>query len=87
MKKQLKGSNSETNLQRTTNIAFMKTIITQLSISILAAFALVGCGQKTSSDSTSGPGTNSTMNGGAVNMPSTNSLSQMNTNMPASTNQ
>ena len=70
----------------------MKSIIPLLAIPVLAAFALAGCNQKTSSDSTGSPSTNSSMNGavstpgGFVNAPATNSVPDMNTNLPASTN-
>ena len=69
----------------------MKSIIPLLTIPVLAAFTLVGCGQN-SSNSTDTQSANSTMPassmpGGFTNMPTTNSLPNMNTNMPASTNQ
>jgi hypothetical protein len=70
----------------------MKSIIPLLAIPSLAAFALVGCNQSTPSDSTNAQSTNSSMPatsipGGFTNTPATNSLSNVNTNMPASTNQ
>jgi hypothetical protein len=71
----------------------MKTIIPLLAIPVLAAFALVGCNQNTPSNSTDTQSTNSSisgtngMSGGITNMPATNSLHDMETNMPASTNQ
>ena len=71
----------------------MKSIITLSAITILAALALVGCNQNTPSDSTNAQSTNSSMSGasgtigGTTNMSATNSLPDMNTNMPASTNQ
>jgi hypothetical protein len=71
----------------------MKSIIPLLAISVLAAFALVGCNQDTSSNSTGSQSTNSSMSdagsilGGFTNTPATNSLPDMNTNVPASTNQ
>jgi hypothetical protein len=71
----------------------MKSIIPLLTIPILAAFALVGCNQNTPSNPTGTQSTNSSASdagsipGGFTNTPATNSLSNMNTNMPASTNQ
>jgi predicted small secreted protein len=67
----------------------MKSTITLLAITVLAAFALVGCNQNTPSNSTDAQSTNSSMSdaGGAVvgttNMPATNSLPDVNTNSPA----
>jgi predicted small secreted protein len=71
----------------------MKSTITLLAITVLAAFALVGCNQNTSVNPTDMQSTNSSasdtndMTGGTTNMPATNSLPDMNTNMPATTNQ
>jgi hypothetical protein len=71
----------------------MKSIIPLLAIPVLAAFALVGCNQNTPSNSTGSQSTNSSMSdtngmiGGTTNMPATNSLPDMNTNTPVSTNQ
>jgi uncharacterized protein YcfL len=70
----------------------MKSIIPLLAIAVLAAFALVGCSQNTPSDSANVQSTNSSMPAGSIpggftNTPATNSLSNVNTNMPASTNQ
>jgi hypothetical protein len=73
----------------------MKSIIPLLAIPVLAAFALVGCNQNTPGNSTGTQSTNSSTSdagsipGGFTNTPATNSLSNtnMNTNMPASTNQ
>jgi uncharacterized protein YcfL len=70
----------------------MKSIIRLLAIPVLAAFALVGCSQSTPGDSTNAQSTNSSMPassipGGFTNAPATNSLPDVNTNMPASTNQ
>jgi uncharacterized protein YcfL len=71
----------------------MKSIIPLLAISVLAAFALVGCNQNTPGNSTDTQSTHSSMsdtngiNGGITNMPATNSLPNVNTNMSASTNQ
>jgi hypothetical protein len=71
----------------------MKSIIPLLAISVLAAFALVGCNQDTSSNSTGSQSTNSSVSDagsipdGFTNTPTTNSLPDMNTNVPASTNQ
>jgi hypothetical protein len=67
----------------------MKSIIPLLAIPILAAFALVGCNQNSPSNSTDTQSTNSPMSdasgtiSGTTNMPGTNSLPDMNTNMPA----
>jgi hypothetical protein len=71
----------------------MKPTITLLAITVLAAFALVGCNQNTPGNSTDAQSTNSSMTdtnattGGITNMPATNSLHEMETNVPASTNQ
>jgi hypothetical protein len=71
----------------------MKSIIPLLAIPVLSAFTLVGCNQNTPSNSTGTQSTNSSMSdGGSIpsgftNTPATNSLPNMNTNMPASTNQ
>jgi uncharacterized protein YcfL len=71
----------------------MKSTVTLLAITALAAFALVGCGQNTPDNSTDTQSTNSSMTGasgavvGITNMPATNSMPGVNTNMPASTNQ
>jgi hypothetical protein len=71
----------------------MKSIILFLATSVLAAFALVGCNQDTSRNSTGSQSTNSSISdagstlGGFTNTPATNSLPDMNTNVPASTNQ
>jgi hypothetical protein len=71
----------------------MKSIITLLTITLLGAFALVGCNQNPPSNSTGSQSTNSgasdtsSIPGGFTNMPATNSLPDMNTNVPASTNQ
>jgi hypothetical protein len=71
----------------------MKSIIPLLVIPVLAAFALVGCDQNPPSNPTGTQSTNSSLSyangvsGGATNMPATNSLPDMNTNVPASTNQ
>jgi hypothetical protein len=65
----------------------MKSIIPVLAIPVLAAFALVGCNQNTPSNSTGIQSTNSSMSGGITNAPTVNSVPDMNTNMPASTNQ
>jgi len=70
----------------------MKSTIPLLAIPVLAAFALVGCNQNTPSNSADTQSTNSSMsdtNGISAeitNMPATNSLPNMNTNMSASTN-
>jgi len=71
----------------------MKLTIPLLTISVLAALSLVGCNQNTPSNSTENQSTNSSLSdagsisGGTTTAPSTNSLPDMNTNMPASTNQ
>jgi len=71
----------------------MKSIIPFLIIPVLAAFVLVGCNKNTPSNSTGTQFTNSNIidtsgiSGGITNMPATNSLPDMNTNIPASTNQ
>jgi hypothetical protein len=70
----------------------MKSITPLLAIAVLAAFALAGCNQNTPGDSTIAQSTNSSMPatsmpGGFTNMPATNSSPNVNTNMPASTNQ
>jgi hypothetical protein len=65
-----------------------ETTITLSAITILAALALVGCNQSSPSSSTDASATNSSMNGASgTSMPSINSLPDMNTNMPAKTNQ
>jgi hypothetical protein len=70
----------------------MKSIISLLAILAFAALTLVGCNQNTSSNSTNSQSTNSSMPaqsipGGFTNLPPTNSLPGMITNMSASTNQ
>jgi hypothetical protein len=71
----------------------MKSIIPLSAISVLAALALVGCNQNSPSNSTETPSPNSSMShdngmmGGTTNMMPTNNMPDMNTNMPASTNQ
>jgi uncharacterized protein YcfL len=71
----------------------MKPTIKLLAITVLAAFALVGCSQNTPNNSTDTQSTNSSMTdasgtvGGITNMPATNSVPDLNTNIPASTNQ
>jgi hypothetical protein len=71
----------------------MKSIITLSAITALAAFALVGCNQSTSTNSGDAQSTNSSMpdtngmSGVTTNMPATNSLPGMNTNAPTGTNQ
>jgi hypothetical protein len=71
----------------------MKSIITFSAITALATLALVGCNQGTPGSSTDTSATNSSMSGasgtigGSTNIPTTNSLPDMNTNLPASTNQ
>ena len=71
----------------------MKSTMTLLGITFLAAVALVGCNQNTPSNPANSQSTNSSMTdtngmtGVTVNMPATNSLHDMETNVPASTNQ
>jgi hypothetical protein len=59
----------------------MKSIVPLLAIPVLAALALVGCNQNTPSNSGMSDA------GSITNMPATNSLPDINTNTPASTNQ
>ena len=62
----------------------MKSIITLAAITILAASALVGCNQNTPTGSTDAPATNSSVGGAGnanTNMPPTNSLPDVHTNM------
>ena len=67
----------------------MKSMITLSAIPILAALALVGCGQNNSNSSTDTMATNSNMSdatnavGGTTNMPPVNSVPMITTNMPA----
>jgi predicted small secreted protein len=67
----------------------MKPTITLLAITVLAAFALVGCNQNTPGSSTDTQSTNSSMSdaggttGAVTNMAATNSIPSVNTNMPA----
>lgn len=71
----------------------MKSIIPLSAITVLAALALVGCNQNSPSNSTETPTPNSSMshdNGmmnGTTNIMPTNNMPDMNTNMPANTNQ
>ena len=71
----------------------MKSIIPLSAITVLAALALVGCNQNTPSSSTDTQTTNSSASdasspaGGATNLPAVNRVPDMNTNMPAGTNQ
>jgi hypothetical protein len=65
----------------------MKSIIPLLAIPVLVTLALVGCDQNNSSNSANAQSTNSRMSDGTTNMPATNSLPDVNTNTPASTNQ
>ena len=62
----------------------MKSIIALTAITVLTAALLVGCNQNTSTGSTEMTATNSTMpgaGGGSTNLPATNSLPDMHTNM------
>jgi uncharacterized protein YcfL len=67
----------------------MKSTITLLAITVLVAFALVGCNQNTPSNSPDAQSTNSSMSdaslptGGITNIPATNSVPDVNTNMQA----
>ena len=67
----------------------MKTIVSVLAITVVAALALTGCGQSNSSDSAYAPATNSSMvdtnglGGVNTNLPVTNSLPDVYTNPPA----
>jgi hypothetical protein len=71
----------------------MKSTIPLLTVSILAALALMGCNQNTPSNSTENQSTNSivkdtnSMPDVSTNNPATNSLPDINTNIPVSTNQ
>jgi hypothetical protein len=71
----------------------MKLIIPLSSVAVLAALALVGCNQNSPSSSTDAQSTNSSVtdtNGMSMtitNMPATNSLPDITTNMPTGTNQ
>jgi hypothetical protein len=78
----------------------MKSIIPLLVIPVLAAFVLVGCNQNSPSSSTDTQSTNSSMSSvpsaadvstnaadASINAPATNSLPDVKTNAPASTNQ
>jgi outer membrane PBP1 activator LpoA protein len=78
----------------------MKLIIPLLVIPVLAAFVLVGCNQNSPSSSTDTQSTNSSMSSvpsaadvstnaadASINAPATNSLPDVKTNAPASTNQ
>jgi hypothetical protein len=64
----------------------MKSIITLSAVTLLAALALAGCSQNTPGSSTDTPATNSSMNGASGTGGATNSLPNMNTNVPATTN-
>ena len=65
----------------------MKSIITLSAVPVLAALVLVGCNQNNPGNSTDTQSTNAsgTM-GGATNLPATNSLPDMKTNVPAGSN-
>jgi cytochrome c-type biogenesis protein CcmE len=81
------------NMNKKTKNKVMKSIIPLSAITILAALALMGCNQNSPSNSTDAQSTNSSTSdtngtiGGITNIPATNSLPNLNTNMPASTNQ
>jgi len=67
----------------------MKSILSLSAITALAALVLVGCDRNSPGSSAETPSPNSRVNqangmmGGATNMPATNSLPSMDTNMPA----
>jgi hypothetical protein len=89
-----RGGKSENTLAaKKLNNELMKSMITLSAITVVAAFALVGCNQNNPGSSTDTSATNSSMSGasstigGTTNTPATNSLPDMNTNLPASTNQ
>jgi uncharacterized lipoprotein NlpE involved in copper resistance len=66
----------------------MKSIITLSAITVLAAFALVGCNQNSPSNSTDMQTTNSSASDTNAMATATNSIPSVpGTNMPASTNQ
>jgi len=70
----------------------MKSIIPLLAITVLAAFALVGCNQNSPTSSTTPPTTNTSdaygTSAGVTNMLATNGLPDTTiTNTPAVTNQ
>jgi len=70
----------------------IKSITAPSVITILAAFALVGCNQNAPSGSTDTPATNTSMSadsgrmGGTTNLPAINSVPVLNTNLPATNN-
>ena len=62
----------------------MKSIIVLTTITVLTAALLVGCNQNPSTGSTEMTATNSTMPGagsGSTNLPATNNLPDMHTNL------
>jgi hypothetical protein len=67
----------------------MKSILSLSAITALAASVLVGCNQNSPGNSTETASPNSSMNhangmmDGATNMPATNNMPSMDTNMPA----
>ena len=70
----------------------MKSIISLLTISVLAASVLVGCNRNSSNNpgdvqTTTSSMTDTNLSDMNTNMPSTNSLRDLQTNLPASTNQ
>jgi len=77
------------NMNNKNGNKLMKTIIPLLTISVLAALALVGCNQGSPGNSTGTPSANSSMAdtngmmGGTTNMPASNGMPVMNTNMMA----
>jgi hypothetical protein len=81
------------NMNTKKKYKLMKSIIPLLAIPVLAVLVLVGCNQSSPSNSTDAQSTNSSASdtngttGGITNMPATNSLPDLDTNIPASTNQ
>jgi len=75
-----RDASQATSLNHTTKNKLMKKIITLSAITVLAAFALVGCNQSSSMDTTP------PNSGVSTNLPATNSLPNVSTNM-AGTNQ
>ena len=71
----------------------MKSTVILSAITILAALTWVGCNQNNPTGSTNTQSTNSSMSdtngaaGATINTPATNNLADMNTNIPATTNQ
>jgi hypothetical protein len=78
------------NMNNKNGNKLMKTIIPLLAISVLAALALVGCNQGSTSNATETSSPNSSMAdtngmmGGTTNMMASNGMPNMNANMMAS---